>query len=118
MSAGDADDEEHSTKKIVAGVIQALQTPNLLWWIELMWILCGVVGREARWNEGCHCHGDSVIGTGRPCPKRRRVIGHLVHEDDCPWKGRRTVEHVMGRIVGVDRKKPTPHRRFADWCNR
>ena len=96
--AGDDNDEEHSTKKIVAGVILALQTPYLLWWIELMWVLCAVVGSEARWNEGCRCHGDVVIGTGRPYPKRRRVVETVVHEDDCVWKGRRTVEHAMGRI--------------------
>ena len=95
----DHGDEEHSTKNIVAGVMSALKTPNLLWWIELIHVICCVVGREARWQEGCRCHGDAVRGTGKPYPKRRRLMAGKCHEDDCTFKGRRTVENVMGHIL-------------------
>ena len=61
-------------------------------------MVCRVVGREARWNEGCRCHGDCHVDESHPYPKRRRLIGGRVCEDECPWKGRHTVEHVLGRV--------------------
>ena len=95
----DAGEEEHRTKQIVLGVINALKTPDLMFWIEVLWIISHVVGKEARWQEGCRCHGDVVAGTSKPVPKRRRMIGDHIREDPCPWKGRRAVENVMGRIA-------------------
>ena len=93
---GEDGDEEHSTNNIVGGVIAALQTPDLLWWIELLWVICSAVGREARWLEGCRCHGDVELVTGKPYPKRRRMIGGVMKSDNCPWKGRRAVGNVLG----------------------
>ena len=95
----DAGDEEHRTSRIVLGVINALKTPDLLFWIEIIWVISHVVGKEARWQEGCRCHGDVVAGTSTPFPKRRRRIGDRIREDPCPWKGHRAVENVMGRIA-------------------
>ena len=45
----DEGDEEHRTKRIVQGVINALKTPDLMFWIEIMWVISHVVGKEARW---------------------------------------------------------------------
>ena len=93
-----AGDEEARTKKLVQGMVNGLKVPSISWWIEALLMVCRVVGREARWNEGCRCHGDCHVDESHPYPKRRRLIGGRVCEDQCPWKGRRTVEHVLGRV--------------------
>ena len=67
-----------------------------MFWIVILWVIAHVVGREARWQEGCRCHGD--IKEGVPVPKRRRMIGDVLREDRCPFKGRRAVENVCGRL--------------------
>ena len=103
----DAGDEEFSTRKIVQGVTDALAMPHLQWWIEFLHMFCTAVGEEASWQEGCRCHGDQHVSSSAagssvtPFPKRRRTVqGNQVHTvaDRCPWKGRRSVENVLGRI--------------------
>ena len=93
------EDDEMNTKRLVQGMTDALQVPHLLWWLSFLNQLTSSVGREASWQEGCRCHGDRHMSESLPFPKRRRVVqeGHVV-ADKCAWKGRRSVENVLGRI--------------------
>lgn len=81
----------------VEKVTTALNYPMLPWVVHMLLKIGRAVGKEARWQEGCHCHGSmQVHRTSRY--KRKRKRGSAV-DHKCHWEGRRAVENAMGGVA-------------------
>ena len=86
-----ADPEE--TKTILAKMHKALKIRNLRVWVELLYVKVKCVVLEIVWLEGCYCHPMSDSDLHERLPGNDRAC----RDRNCPWRGRRIVEIVMGR---------------------
>ena len=82
------------TAKEPEKVSKALAYPCLKWLVEYLLVKATAIGLEARWNEGCRCHGEFLK---QHPEKRRRLHDRGDGQETCPWRGRRAVEQALGR---------------------